>query len=62
MSVEGRVAVVTGGGSGMGLGISRLLAGAGADVYGFCVEPGHCEEFLAATGGDEDRFVLVDIA
>jgi NAD(P)-dependent dehydrogenase (short-subunit alcohol dehydrogenase family) len=60
--MEGRVAVVTGGGSGMGLGVSRLLAAAGADVFGFCIEPDHEEAFLTATGADADRFVRVDIA
>jgi NAD(P)-dependent dehydrogenase (short-subunit alcohol dehydrogenase family) len=60
--MEGRVAIVTGGGSGMGLGVSRLLAAAGADVYGFCVDPDHEGAFLEATGADADRFVRVDIS
>lgn len=52
--LRGKVALVTGGGTGIGLGISKCLAGAGADVAIASRKPEHLEaavETLQSFGG-----------
>jgi NAD(P)-dependent dehydrogenase (short-subunit alcohol dehydrogenase family) len=49
-TVEGKVAFVTGGGSGVGLGIARALLGAGASVVLADVRADHLEQAAAGLG------------
>lgn len=51
-SLEGKIALVTGGGRGIGLEIARALRGAGAHVLLNGRDPGRLEEAKAALGGD----------
>ena len=55
---EGRVAIVTGGASGLGAAVVRRLAGAGASVLIVDVDAGRGEPLAAETGG---RFVAADV-
>lgn len=57
MSLAGKHALVTGGGSGAGAAIARALAGAGANV----TIAGRDAAALAAVAGSEMRFVLGDV-
>lgn len=57
MSLAGRHALVTGGGSGAGAAIARALAGAGANV----TIAGRDADALAAVAGAEMRFVTGDV-
>jgi len=50
--VEGKVAFITGGGSGVGLGMARAFLGAGMKVAIADIRPDHLEEATAALGGD----------
>ena len=50
--VEGKVAFVTGGGSGVGLGMARAFLGAGMKVVIADIRADHLEEATAALGGD----------
>lgn len=59
--LQGQVALVTGGGSGIGLGISELLASLGAHVVIASRKPEHFEaarERLAATGASVSSIAL----
>jgi len=56
MRLEGRVAVVTGGGSGIGLAASRRFLAEGARVAVWDVDPGRSREAL----GDDGTRVLVE--
>jgi peroxisomal 2,4-dienoyl-CoA reductase len=59
--LEGQVALVTGGGTGIGLGISQLLAGLGAHVVIASRKPEHLEAALAtitSTGGSASTVAL----
>lgn len=57
MSLAGKHALVTGGGSGAGAAIARALAGAGANV----TISGRNPDALAAVAGAEMRFVTGDV-
>lgn len=57
MSLAGKHALVTGGGSGAGAAIARALAGAGANV----TIAGRNADALAAVAGAEMRFVTGDV-
>jgi len=50
--LEGRVAFITGGGSGVGFGMARAFLGAGMRVAIADIRPDHLEEATAALGGD----------
>ena len=50
--VEGKVAFITGGGSGVGLGMARAFLGAGMKVAIADVRADHLEEATAALGGN----------
>ena len=59
--LDGQVALVTGGGTGIGLGISQLLAGLGAHVVIASRKPEHLETALAtiaSTGGSASTVAL----
>jgi 3-oxoacyl-[acyl-carrier protein] reductase len=49
--LSGQVALVTGGGQGIGAGVARRLAGAGARVAVFDANPGLAEAIAKETGG-----------
>lgn len=51
MELDGRRALVTGGASGLGLGIARALAGAGADLCLVDLDPEGARRALEETGG-----------
>ena len=58
-ALEQRTAVVTGAGSGIGRAISRALAGRGARVLVFDIDPGRAQEtvdLIAASGGSASAF------
>lgn len=59
MRIEGQVAVVTGGGSGIGAGVARRFAAAGARVAVFDVNVANAEAVAMETGGIA---VPVDVA
>ncbi len=63
-SLDGRVALVTGGSSGIGLGMARALAGAGAQVVLLARHAAALDEAVTAlrsTGGESGR-VCADLA
>ena len=53
--VEGRVAFITGGGSGVGLGMAKAFVGAGMKVAIADIRADHLEEATAELGGDVHR-------
>lgn len=53
------VAIVTGGGSGIGRAVVALLAGAGARVAVWDVNQAGAEESAALAGGDSDRLMVL---
>jgi short-subunit dehydrogenase involved in D-alanine esterification of teichoic acids len=55
MNLEGKFAVVTGGGSGIGLAITKALRAAGSDV----LIVGRNETRLNAAGGDDSLILTV---
>src|SRR4051794_19065271 len=64
MELQRKVAVVTGGGAGIGLAISRNLAAAGVRVVVVDVDPTRGSDALAAlqTQGQESMFVAADVS
>src|SRR4051812_13417887 len=64
MGLQGKVAVVTGGGAGIGFAISKGLAAAGARVVVVDVDPTRGSDALAAlqTPGQESLFVAADVS
>ncbi|MGE3820853.1 MAG: SDR family NAD(P)-dependent oxidoreductase [Isosphaeraceae bacterium] len=50
-SLEGQVALVTGGGQGIGAAVARRLAGAGARVAVFDLDPNHAQALAGELGG-----------
>jgi 3-hydroxyacyl-CoA dehydrogenase/3-hydroxy-2-methylbutyryl-CoA dehydrogenase len=61
MEVDGSVAVITGGASGLGLGAARLLAGKGASVALLDVNEEKGREAAAELGGAGARFRACDV-
>jgi meso-butanediol dehydrogenase/(S,S)-butanediol dehydrogenase/diacetyl reductase len=59
---EGRVAIVTGGASGIGAATVRLLAGEGAKVAIFDLDRHKGERLAAELGADRATFSAVDVA
>ena len=60
-SLEGKVALVTGGVSGIGLGIARILAERGAQLVIAYFDASHVEAARAAFSGAEAMFLQADI-
>ena len=60
LSLDGRVALVTGGATGIGEGIARLLAAAGADVVIGDVDTAGAERVAAEIGGRAVRLDVTD--
>src|SRR3954451_4667000 len=62
--LQGKVAIVTGGGAGIGFAISKGLAAAGARVVVVDVDPPRGSDALAAlqTPGQESLFVAADVS
>src|SRR5690348_2497070 len=58
ISLDGKVALVTGGGAGIGGGITRVLARAGATVVINDIEPSYAEEAAAAVAAEGGKSVL----
>jgi NAD(P)-dependent dehydrogenase (short-subunit alcohol dehydrogenase family) len=58
--VEGKVAFITGGGSGVGLGMAKAFLGAGMQVAIADIRADHLEEATAQLGGDV-RAVQLDV-
>src|SRR5207244_12833842 len=56
--LDGKVALVTGGGAGIGGGITRVLARAGATVVINDIEPSYAEEAAAAVAAEGGKTVL----
>jgi peroxisomal 2,4-dienoyl-CoA reductase len=61
--LDGQVALITGGGTGIGLGISQLLASLGAHVVMASRKPEHLEKALAdvTSGGGRASTVVLDV-
>src|SRR5690349_9351737 len=63
LDLDGRLAIVTGGYSGLGLETVRALAGAGAHVVVPARRPAHAEDVLAGIDGVQvDELDLGDLA
>ena len=56
-SFEGKIAFVTGGASGIGLGISKVLVERGAQVIMADLRPDHIEDALASFAGENPAVV-----
>ena len=59
--VEGKVAFITGGASGVGLGMARAFTGAGMKVVLADIRQEHLDEAMASLGGGEVHPVRVDV-
>lgn len=60
--VDGKIAIVSGAGSGMGVAHVRALAGQGARVLGIDVKPGELPDLVAEFGSEKVAFVDGDVA
>jgi len=59
--VEGKVAFVTGGGSGVGLGMAKAFLGAGMKVAIADIRPDHLEAATAELGGENVHAIGLDV-
>src|SRR5680860_1186785 len=59
--LEGKVAFVTGGGSGVGLGMAKALSGAGMRVVLADVRRDHLDESVATLGGDGAQVHAIEL-
>ena len=60
--VKGKIAIVSGAGSGMGVAHVRALVREGAKVVGFDITPGEGPELAKELGSDKFRFIIGDVA
>lgn len=60
--VAGKIAIVTGAGSGMGVAHVRALAGQGARVLGTDIRPGELPDLQAEFGADTVAYVRADVS
>jgi 3alpha(or 20beta)-hydroxysteroid dehydrogenase len=59
--VDGKIAIVSGAGSGMGVAHVRALVAEGAKVLGFDLQPGEGPELMATLGEDRMLFLQGDV-
>lgn len=59
--VEGKIAIVSGAASGMGVEHARALVREGARVLGFDVTPGESEQLTSELGADRFHFLIADV-
>jgi 3-hydroxyacyl-CoA dehydrogenase / 3-hydroxy-2-methylbutyryl-CoA dehydrogenase len=62
LNVEGSVAVVTGGASGLGEGVVRMMAGGGGRAVILDLPTSRGEEIVGELGADTVRFVAADVS
>lgn len=62
MRFSGRVAIITGGASGIGEATARRLHGEGASIVAFDIDEARGAELVASLGGERIAFRCVDVA